>query len=147
MACGLSRRGTEKTNWWSDDQETDGESPRSTKRWGPSRSYHQSQKTKESRWEEKTKAFHETGLFKSEKRVSATKTTKVDVKESFEEWKNICDEAEVIIEQKRIKEDELSLFCTVHGRYQVVVCGTSPGHFHESGRIEAKERRKRKEEH
>ena len=121
---------------------------------------------------EKTKAFHETGLFKSEKRVSATKTNKVDVKESFEERKNIWDEAEVVMEQKRIQEDELSRCfvrymetwepperkvqaisekkvsklhqsCHTKGMY----VGTSPGQFHESGRLEAKERRIRKEEH
>ena len=108
----------------------------------------------------------------SEKRVSATKTNKVDVKESFEERKNTWDEAEVVMEQKRIQKDELSQFfvrymetlepperkvqaisekkvsklpqsCHTKGLY----VGTSPGQFHESGRLEAKERRIRKEEH
>ena len=80
---------------------------------------------------EKTRAFHDTGHFISEKKShgkrvpkkarrekttsftlteelkgEVIKTTKADLKESLEEWKD-CDEAVTLMEQKRMQEDEL----------------------------------------
>ena len=39
--------------------------------------------------------------------VGADKATKADLKDSFRAWTNICDEAEVILEQQRFQEDEV----------------------------------------
>ena len=45
----------------SEDQAVEGESQTSPEKWVPTKSDRQHQKTKESRWVEKTKAFHEAG--------------------------------------------------------------------------------------
>ena len=66
----------ERAIWWSDDQATDGENQSSQAKRVPTKSSRQSQKTKEIKWVEKTKVFHEARSIISEKRAPRQKSSK-----------------------------------------------------------------------